>query len=276
MTSSYRPSAAKLLAMSEGAPSSKMIQDEYNPSPGGRLRPYIMVLPALLTVVIYLIWLRIFALLFPKWVRKNEIGIIRAWGRWPLALLGIRVEVKGLEHREAPGAKLLLFNHVNVFDLLVLATTWTAGSTVIYKKEFHKIPVMGRLMRFFGMIPVDRSNREKAVQSLNHAGDLVREEGRIVLMAPEGTRSGTGKLAAFKKGPFHLALQTRVPVVPVVQRGLETLAPNGTLLARSGLIQVRYLPAFDTTEWSRQTLGEHMDEVREAFLQYCADGSSDK
>lgn len=260
--------------MAAESPASNMVQDDYDPSPGWKLRGYLMVIPALIYVVVYLILLLLFAVLTPKLVRKYEIPVIRGWGRGPLALLGMKVEVRGLEHRTAPGAKLLLFNHVNVFDLLVLATTWTKGSTVIYKTEFHKIPVMGRLMRFFDMIAVDRSNRDKAVQSLNRAAELIQKDGRIVVMAPEGTRSGNGKLAAFKKGPFHLALQTRVPVVPVVQRGLEVLAPNGTLIARSGVIRVQYLPPFDTTTWTRNDLPEHMEKVREAFLQYCPDGTA--
>jgi 1-acyl-sn-glycerol-3-phosphate acyltransferase len=264
---------AKLLAMSDGSPTSKMIQDDFDPSPGWRLRGFVMVVPAILCVILNLCLLLLFALIVPKLIRKYEIPLIRAWGRMPLALLGIKVEVRGSEYRDAPGAKLLLFNHINVFDLLVLATVWTKGSSVIYKAEFHKIPVMGRLLRFFNMIPVDRSDRAKALQSLNRAGEMIREQGRNVVMAPEGTRSGTGKLAAFKKGPFHLALQTRVPMVPMIQRGLATLAPNGTLFTRSGVVRVQYLPPIDPSDWQRESLAEHIDQVRAAFLQYCPDGT---
>ena len=260
--------------MTDGSPTTKMVQDDYDPSPGWRLRGYVMVWPAMLFVILNLCVLLLFALIAPRLVRKYEIPIIRAWGRWPLAIMGIKVETRGAEYRDAPGAKLLLFNHVNVFDLLVLATVWTKGSTVIYKKEFHKIPVMGRLLRFFDMIAVDRSDRSKAVQSLNLAGERIREQGRTVVMAPEGTRSGTGKLGAFKKGPFHLASQTRVPMVPMVQRGLATLAPNGTLFARSGFIRVQYLPPIDPAEWSRENLAENVELVREEFLKYCPDGTA--
>lgn len=260
--------------MSSDAPSSNVVQDDFDPRPGWRLRGYIMVWPAMLWVTLNLILLLIFALLLPKLTRKYEIPIIRSWGRVPLAFLGIRVEERGLEYRTSPGAKLLLFNHVNIFDLLVLASTWTKGSTVIYKKEFHKIPIMGRLLRFFGMISVDRSDRAKAVQSLNLAGELIRSEGRSVVMAPEGTRSGTGKLAPFKKGPFHLALQTGVPAVPMIQRGLSDLAPNGTLFTRSGVVRVQYMEPIPTKDWTRETLDQHMAEVRQAFLTYCEDGTA--
>jgi len=241
--------------------------------PGSALRGYLMVIPAMIYIVIYLVLLLLFALLTPPLVRKFEIPLIRWWGRGPLIMFGIKVEVHGEEIRDTPGAKLLLFNHVNIFDLLVLATTWTKRSTVIYKQEFHKIPVMGRLMRFFGMIAVDRSNHDQAIQSLKLAAQLITEKGHFVVMAPEGTRSTTGKLAAFKKGPFHLALQTGAPIVPMVQRGSEKLSPGGTLIARSGRIRIDYLPAISTIDWNRKQLSTHIQYVREQYLKYLEDGA---
>ena len=92
-------------------------------------------------------------------------------------------------------------------------------------------------------------------------------------MAPEGTRSTTGKLAAFKKGPFHLALQTGAPIVPMVQRGSEKLSPGGTLIARSGRIRIDYLPAISTIDWNRKQLSTHIQYVREQYLKYLEDGA---
>ncbi|NQU49544.1 MAG: 1-acyl-sn-glycerol-3-phosphate acyltransferase [Planctomycetes bacterium] len=252
----------------------EMVNDGFQPMPGSALRGYLVVIPAILYVAIYLLLLLLFALLIPPFVRKFQIPLIRGWGRGPLILFGIKIEEHGKEIRDTPGAKLLLFNHVNIFDLLVLAATWTNGSTIIYKQEFNKIPVMGRLMRFFKMISVDRTNHEKAVQSLNLAAQLITEKGHIVVMAPEGTRSTTGKMAAFKKGPFHLAIQTGVPIVPMVQRGSEKLSPGGTLIARSGRLRIDYLPAIPTVDWNRKQLSTHTQHVREQFLKYLEDGSN--
>jgi 1-acyl-sn-glycerol-3-phosphate acyltransferase len=231
-------------------------------------------IPALLSVIINLIVLLIMALLMPKLTRKLELPLIRFWGRAPLAFFGIRVEVHQQHIRTNPGAKILLFNHINIFDLFVLSATWTQGSSVIYKKEFHNVPIMGRLMKFFGMISVDRHDRGAALKSVCLAAKEINEHQSTVVMAPEGTRSSTGKLAAFKKGPFHLALQTQAPVVPMIMRGLDVLAPNGTLFPRPGTVRVDYLEEIPTNDWDRTSLHSHIEHVREKFLLYLPDGTS--
>lgn len=237
----------------------------FDARPGSRLRGVVMLIPVVLWAFGYMAFMLLWSYVAGGHLHRHRQGAIRAWGGVQLWLLGIKVEVHGEEHRLAPGPAILLFNHVSTLDLMVLSFSWTADSSLVYKKEFRNIPVMGRLMRFFGMIEVDRGNHEKAVDSISEAAAQVRDQGLKLMIAPEGTRSGSGSLGKFKKGPFHMALQTRAPVVPMVMRGIEVLAPNNTMIVRPGRIRVDILPPIPTEHWDRKNLNAHMAEVRAAF-----------
>jgi 1-acyl-sn-glycerol-3-phosphate acyltransferase len=248
-----------------------MAHQTHDPQAGGRIRGLLMLLPVFLWAFGYMIYLMILAVFAPRVLRRDPAKAIRPWGSVMLKMHGIRLEVHGQENLDPNGPQIILFNHVNIFDLVVLSAVWGDDFSVIYKKEFHKIPLMGRLMRFFGMIPIDRSNRERAMKSMAEASKHVREQNKKVLVAPEGTRSHDGRLQDFKRGPFHLALETKAPVVPMIMRGLEVLVP-GMSKVRSGVIRVDFLPAIATSEWTRRTLDQHVNEVRQTFLQYLPEG----
>lgn len=245
----------------------------HDPRPGSRLRGALMLPVVFVWAFGYMAWLMVLCSLAPTHTRRNAVRLIRRWGRVILKLLGIRVDAHGLEHIEGAGARIVLFNHVNAFDLVVLSSIWSEGCSVIYKREFHRIPMMGRLMRFFGMIPIDRANREAAVKTMHEAAMRIRDEEKRVFVAPEGTRSHDGRLGSFKKGPFHLALQTRVPVVPFVMRGIEALAPSMTRPTRTGVIRVDVLPPISVADWQRRSVETPMAEIRALFLRYLPDGA---
>ncbi len=96
--------------------------------------------------------------------------------------------------------------------------------------------------------------------------DTMRIEGKSVCMSPEGTRSITPKLAPFKKGAFHLAMQAGVPVVPIVIQNSSDIMPKGDMIYRPATIRVEVLPPIDTSSWSADTIEEHVDSVRDLFL----------
>lgn len=205
------------------------------------------------------------ALLLPRTFEPRKERVIRAWGRWLMKILGLRLEIQG-ETLPEGGARILMVNHVNLLDLLVFTAIWPDRGTVVYKKEFHRIPVIGRAMRVLEMIPIDRSDRAAGMASLAEAAARIRDRGQTVLIAPEGTRSRDGRLLPFKKGPFHLALATRVPVqVAVMLDNAERMRP-GTWLVRPGPLRLRYLPPIPTEEWREETLAQHIAEVRARFL----------
>jgi len=246
----------------------------FDPQPGGRLRGALMMIPVLIWAFGYMFWLLILTLIVPGHLKRNAVPTIRRWGAVILKMLGIRIEVHGREHLQVDAPRVVLFNHINVFDLVVLSAVWDEGCSVIYKKEFHKIPIMGRLMVFFGMIPIDRGNRERAFKSMSEAAQMARELHKKVMVAPEGTRSHDGRLGAFKRGPFHLAMEARAPVVPFIMRGLETLVPGMSKPPRTGVVRVDILEPISTEDWNRKSLDAHVEEVRQLFLEYLPDATA--
>ena len=86
------------------------------------------------------------------------------------------------------------------------------------------------------------------------------------MIAPEGTRSATPRLGHFKKGPFHIAMQARVPMVPIVLRNVGEVMWRGAQVLSPGTVEVAVLPAVDTRRWSAETIDDHVAEVRQMFL----------
>jgi putative phosphoserine phosphatase/1-acylglycerol-3-phosphate O-acyltransferase len=97
--------------------------------------------------------------------------------------------------------------------------------------------------------------------------DAMRNQGKSVAISPEGTRSITPKLAAFKKGPFHLAMQAGVPIVPIVIHNAGDVAPKGEFVFRPATVEVDVLAPIDTSSWRSESIEAHVAEVRNLFLE---------
>jgi len=189
----------------------------------------------------------------------------RTWSRWLLGAAGIRVHFEGLEHTRAAPALLFMANHESVLDIPVVALAMPDSLRFIAKHSIQWIPFFGWAMKASGgCIFVDRGNREKAVVSLQLAAERIRE-GHCVLVFPEGTRSRDGRLGEFKKGPFHLAAEARVPIVPVAIQGTRELMPKRSLRIYAGDVRVRFGPPIPVTpEATPATLAP---QVRTAMLE---------
>jgi putative phosphoserine phosphatase/1-acylglycerol-3-phosphate O-acyltransferase len=128
------------------------------------------------------------------------------------------------------------------------------------------MPIIGRVLEASGVVLIDRSNTAAAIESMAPLVDAMRVEGRSVCLSPEGTRAVTPKLAEFKKGAFHLAMQAGVPIVPIVIQNSGDVQPKGDMLYHPGTVNVEVLPPVDTSAWSVETINEHVDEVRGMYL----------
>ena len=104
---------------------------------------------------------------------------------------------------------------------------------MLVKKELFRIPILGVGMKMAALVPVDRSDREAAIESVNAATAVLRQ-GLHMLIFPEGTRSSDGRLLPFKKGPFHLAMESGVFVVPVTMLGTYELWPKDAICLAAG------------------------------------------
>lgn len=160
----------------------------------------------------------------------------RLWGPSILWFAGAKVEVTSAKLPDGP----LVFaaNHESALDICVLFKVLPRNVRFIAKRELFEIPIFGWYMRIGGHVPVDRANRQSAVATLRRAGEMIRG-GTSIIAFPEGTRSKDGLVHAFKKGPFVVAKEAGVPVVPVAIVGAGALNPKGNIYAVPGTIQVR-------------------------------------
>jgi putative phosphoserine phosphatase/1-acylglycerol-3-phosphate O-acyltransferase len=116
------------------------------------------------------------------------------------------------------------------------------------------------------VVLIDRKDTAKAIEAMMPLVDAMRVEGKSVCLSPEGTRSVTDKLAPFKKGAFHLAMQAGVPIVPIVIHNSGDVQPKGDLLFHPGTVHVEVLPPVDTSKWSAETIDQHVAELRGMYL----------
>jgi 1-acyl-sn-glycerol-3-phosphate acyltransferase len=161
----------------------------------------------------------------------------RLWGRTNLWAAGAKVTVNGLENIDSRGPYILASNHQGWFDIFAALSDIPIYFSWLAKEELFKIPVLGRAMYSAGYIPIDRSDRRKALISMNKAAEAVRN-GTSIFIFPEGTRSVDGVMKEFKKGGFVLAAKSRQPIVPISISGSYRILPKSSWMIHSGPIRI--------------------------------------
>lgn len=184
-----------------------------------------------------------------------------------LTLAGVDVRIlSGEENLTSSRPCVFVFNHQSKLDMPILIHLIRRDATGVAKKELQKLPVLGPVLDAAGLVFIDRADAGKAIDQLAPAVDKLRHEGASLVVAPEGTRSATPRIGPFKKGPFHIAMQAGVPVVPIVLRNTAELMWRGSQLVRPGTVEVKILPPVDTSTWIADDVGEHAEEVRQMFI----------
>ena len=158
--------------------------------------------------------------------RGYFIWMGRTMSRAVLWASGTPVRVIGLENIDRENPQVIACNHQSMWDVWAVAANLPVRNHFVAKKEIRKIPIFGRSAEAAGHVFVDRGHRASAVESLKVAGRRIREENSTVVTFPEGTRSLTGDLQRFKKGPFIMAIEAGVPVVPTVIDGTFEILPK--------------------------------------------------
>ena len=184
--------------------------------------------------------------------------------RVALRLAGIGWHLAGAAHIPDGRGAVFCVNHASYLDLVAFVALYPVcpGLRVIYKSEFGRVPILGRVFSMAGAIPVQRAQHERAVEALDHGVDALRA-GLSMLAAPEGTRSRDGALAPFKKGLFVMAIQAGAPVLPVAIHGARTALPRGAWRITPGTITVTLGEPVETTGLGYDDRARLADTVRE-------------
>jgi putative phosphoserine phosphatase/1-acylglycerol-3-phosphate O-acyltransferase len=175
-----------------------------------------------------------------------------------LALAGVRLNVIGEENLWTRRPAVFVFNHQSNIDPIVVGALVRKDFTATGKQEVKWDPAGALASRVLDAVLLDRANPERAKTQINVLVDRLRD-GVSVLVAPEGTRRTT--LAPFKHGAFHIAMQARVPVVPIVLRNTAERMGRGAKAIRAGVVDVCVLDPVSTDSWSRESLSAHVTEV---------------
>ena len=149
------------------------------------------------------------------------------WSEQLLSKAQVSLQVSGLEHAQGRGAFVVMSNHQSLYDIPALYQSLPLRLRMVAKTELFRIPIWAQAMRAAGFVELDRSARQRAIESLERAKGALRQ-GTSIWIAPEGTRSRDGSLGAFKLGGFHLALGAGAQILPVTVAGTRAILPAKT------------------------------------------------
>ena len=190
-----------------------------------------------------------------------------SWSRRLLYQARIRVGVSGLENLPAGESFVIMSNHQSLYDIpTVYQALRPRRVRMVAKTELFRVPVWSAAMRAAGFVEVDRQDRERAIASLREARRAITS-GTNIWIAPEGTRSATGKLARLKKGGFHLALDTGTRILPLSISGTRAvLVARGFTVHPGALVSVVVQAPVDPASYGAEGLERLIYAVRQAIL----------
>jgi 1-acyl-sn-glycerol-3-phosphate acyltransferase len=193
----------------------------------------------------------------------NFLYRVAMWGAWTgVRLAGVQVQTVGLDKLDPHRTYIFMSNHVSNIDPPILIPLIPRRTSVMAKKELFSYPILGKAMRLGSLVPVDRGNREAGIAAVHTASEVIRQ-GINMTIYVEGKRSFDGKLLPFKKGPFYLAVEAGVPVVPVTIVGSHYVMPKRRFAIKRGLVTIIFHDPIEPKDFGdREAL---MEKVRVAI-----------
>jgi len=194
-------------------------------------------------------------------IRRSNLlyWLARQGVRLGLATLGIRFRVTGHEHIQRSRPTVYCVNHTSNLEPPVLYMALAAVHPrlrVLYKAEIHRVPLLSTVFDVAGFVPIQRRSRQQSRFAIETAAQALRD-GNSFLIFPEGTRSRTGELLAFKKGGFVMAIKGKAAIVPLTILGTREAMRKGSPIIRPVKVSVRIGAPIDPSEYGL----EHRDEL---------------
>jgi 1-acyl-sn-glycerol-3-phosphate acyltransferase len=196
-------------------------------------------------LLFWLAALPVAALLGIPWTYLTKDISFLYWGcmraaYWGVRIAGVKVNVQGLEKIDPARTYIFMSNHISNLDPPLTLPLIPRRTSVMVKKELFKVPILGQIMRTGALVPVDRGNRDAGISAVRDAVEAIRTQNLNMTIYVEGKRSFDGKLLPFKKGPFYLAEECKVPIVPITISGTEEVMPKARFAIQPGLVTIQF------------------------------------
>jgi 1-acyl-sn-glycerol-3-phosphate acyltransferase len=205
---------------------------------------------------------------------RGEIVFVlgRFWSRCILKAAGATLRVDGLEKLRPGVARVLVGNHASNFDIYVLILS-LEGHRFRFtpKQEIKYIPIFGWALWAGGFPFIDRRRSARSRRTMAKVAERIRREKLNVVFFPEGTRNTGNELLTFKKGPFVLAIDAQVEVVPFAIHGAKWVQSRHRFLVRPGAIRVELDDPIPTEGLTYEDRGRLTEQARLALERMLGD-----
>jgi 1-acyl-sn-glycerol-3-phosphate acyltransferase len=214
------------------------------------------------SIAVYTIVLGTASLVSSLFERRGRFahGCARTWSWLILATTGVSVDVRGLERLNPARTYIFVSNHQSIYDIPVIFANLPYQLRIIAKESLGSFPFLGWHLRRSGHLLVDRKRPDRA-GILGRWRALVKD-GLSLIIFPEGTRSADGRLAAFKAGSFVLAIEAKLPIVPVSVDGTRFVMRKGELTTSPGAVRLTVHPPVETEALDVSAARDLAEQVR--------------
>ncbi|KAL2316765.1 hypothetical protein Fmac_030641 [Flemingia macrophylla] len=214
------------------------------------------------------VWALIMVVLIPWPYERIRQGNIygHVTGRMLMWILGNPIKIEGAEYSNERA--IYISNHASPIDIFLIMWLTPTGTVGIAKKEIIWYPLFGQLYVLANHLRIDRSNPAAAIESMKEAARAVLKNNLSLIIFPEGTRSKNGRLLPFKKGFVHLALQSGLPIVPMVLTGTHLAWRKGSLHVRPAPLTVKYLPPISTESWKPDNVDDYVKMMHKLYAEH--------
>jgi 1-acyl-sn-glycerol-3-phosphate acyltransferase len=148
----------------------------------------------------------------------------RIWSRLTCIITLCPVKITGKHHLNKKQSYIFTANHQGAYDIFLLYGYLDQPIKWIMKQSLRKIPFVGKACESAGFIFVDSSSHQAAARTIQNA-EAKLINGASIVIFPEGSRTRTGKIGTFKKGAFQMAMDLKLPIVPITINGSFEVMP---------------------------------------------------
>ncbi|MAV65395.1 MAG: hypothetical protein CMG00_09420 [Candidatus Marinimicrobia bacterium] len=211
----------------------------------------VMFIPLMIIGVLFIVSGMIFPSRMNSLARLTSISVLKC--------LFVKVKINGKIPKNR--SLIIMYNHSSFIDPFLFAYSSPGKTTGITAIENYKYPVFGGMLKRWNAIPIDRTNIETAKKSIEK-GQQAFKDGYNVIILPEGTRTVTGKIKKFKKGGFHMAINSKAPILPVGSKGAFDFKPKNRWYIKPGVVELNIGKIIEPNQYDELGVNGLINEVR--------------